>query len=116
MSFVKLVLWVVVLCVILFFAALNLSEEVLIRFWWGSEHTYENIPLVVGLGVAYLLGIVTYFLMALTRDIRFRGQIGRLRRENRALQSELHHLRGASLDDLPIDEAGETKTEEEQAP
>jgi uncharacterized integral membrane protein len=115
-SFVKLVLWVVVLCVVLFFAALNLSEVVEIRLWWGEAQTYENVPLVVGLGVAYLLGMVTYFLMALTRDIRFRGQIGRLRRENRALQAELHHLRGASLDDLPIDEAEQTKTEEEQSP
>ena len=116
MSFLKLVLWVVFLCVILFFAGLNLSEVVEIQLWWGEEQTYENVPLVVALGLAYLLGLVTYFLMALTRDIRFRGQIGRLRRENRSLQSELHHLRGASLDDLPIDETEQTKTEEERAP
>ena len=112
----KLVLWVIFLCVILFFAALNMRETVNIHLWWDEAHTYRGVPLVVGLGLAYLLGIVTYFLIALVRDIRFRGQVGRLRRENRSLQSELHHLRGVSLEDLPIEEDQEGKNGEGVTP
>ena len=79
-TFIKLVLWVLVLCVILFFAALNLRESVDIRLWWGERYIHRDAPVIIGLGLACLLGIVIYFLVALTRDIRFRAQIGRLPR------------------------------------
>ena len=109
MSFVKLLLAVVLMCVILFFAVMNLEEKVSIKLWPGTAYTYDDVPLVVGMFLAYLLGIITYFFIALARDIRFRGTIGRLKRDNRSLQSELHHLRGSALDDLPTDE-GEDAT------
>jgi uncharacterized integral membrane protein len=95
------------MAVILYFASLNLRETVTLRLWVGESHIYENVPLVVSLFGAYLLGIITYFIIALARDIRLRTQITRLRRENRSLMAELHQLRGSALDDLPSAEVSE---------
>jgi uncharacterized integral membrane protein len=106
-SFVKLLLGIVFMTVILFFAVLNLEETVDIKLWADLAHTYRDVPLVVAMFCAYLLGIVTYFLIAVARDIRLRTDIGRLRRENRSLLDEIHHLRGSVLDDLPTTEAPE---------
>jgi len=95
------------MCVILFFAFLNLAESVTLKLWVGEKHIYQNVPLVVALFGAYLLGIITYFIIALARDVRLRTQITRIRRENRTLMAELHQLRGSALDDLPASEAAE---------
>lgn len=105
MSFLKLLLGIAFMSAILFFAVLNLDETVDIKLWPDAAHHYRDIPLVVALLCSYLLGIVTYFLIALARDIRMRAQIGRLRKENRMLMDEVHHLRGSALDDLPVEEA-----------
>ncbi|MDM7914833.1 MAG: lipopolysaccharide assembly LapA domain-containing protein [Candidatus Eisenbacteria bacterium] len=105
MSLVKLLLGIAFMSAILFFAVLNLDETVDIKLWTDAAHAYPDVPLVVAMFCAYLLGIVTYFVITLARDIRARTQIARLRRENRALLDELHHLRGSALDDLPTIEA-----------
>ncbi len=105
MSFVKLLLGIVFMTVILFFAVLNLEETVDIKLWADAAHTYRDVPLVVAMFCAYLIGIVTYFVIAVARDIRLRTDIGRLRRENRSLLDEIHHLRGSVLDDLPTADA-----------
>jgi uncharacterized integral membrane protein len=110
-SFVKLLLGIAFMSAILFFAVLNLEETVDIRLWTDSSHMYREVPLVVAMLCAYLIGIVTYFAIALARDVRMRGQISRLRRENRGLIDELHHLRGSALDDLPTVEVAETRNE-----
>ena len=112
MSIVKLLLGIAFMSAILFFAFLNLEESVVVTLWPGAAHTYHDVPLVVAVFCAYLLGIVTYFIISLTRDIRFRARIARLRKENRALHDELHHLRGSALDDLPVLEAEEHRLQE----
>lgn len=114
MSFVKLFLLLVLVCVFLFFALLNYDQKVEVRLWLGDAPTYENVPLSIAVLVGFLAGIITYFFIALTRDIKFRATIGRLKRDNRTLQSELHHLRGSALDDLPTDESIETVGREGQ--
>jgi uncharacterized integral membrane protein len=114
-SLVKLFLGLLFVSAILFFAVLNLREEVVITLWPGERYTYDRVPLVVALFGAYLFGIFTYFLVALVRDIRLRSQMGRMRKENRALMAELHHLRGLALDDLPSNAAPPPKLEEGRA-
>jgi uncharacterized integral membrane protein len=111
-SFVKLLLGIAFMSAILFFAVLNLEETVSVRLWADSSHTYHDVPLVVAMLCAYLVGIMTYFVISLARDIRMRGQISRLRRENRGLIDELHHLRGSALDDLPVVESADAARSE----
>ena len=115
MSFVKLLLGIAFMSAILFFAVLNLEEMVEIRLWADAAHTYHDVPLVVAMLCAYLVGIMTYFVIALARDIRMRAQISRLRKENGGLIDELHHLRGSALDDLPVMEAPESARSEGRA-
>ncbi len=111
MSFVKLLLGIAFMSAILFFAVLNLEETVDVRLWTDASHTYHAVPLVVAMLCAYLVGIMTYFVIALARDVRMRSQISRLKRENRGLLDELHHLRGSALDDLPVVEAEGVRSE-----
>ncbi len=111
MSFVKLLLGIAFMSAVLFFAVLNLQETVNIRLWTDPAHAYRDVPLVVAMLCAYLVGIMTYFLIALARDVRMRSEISRLRRDNRGLVDELHHLRGSALDDLPTVEAPEARSE-----
>lgn len=105
MSFVRLLLGIAFMSAILFFAVLNLEETVDIVLWTDPARAYHDVPLVVAMLFAYFAGILTYFLVVLARDIRLRTQISRLRRENRELTDELHHLRGSALDDLPMVES-----------
>ena len=112
MWLVKLFLGILFVSAILFFAVLNLREEVIVTLWPGERYTYDRFPLIVALFGAYLFGIITYFLISLVRDIRLRADMGRLRRENRSLTAELHHLRGLALDDLPSSPAPERRLEE----
>lgn len=115
MSFVKLFLGLVLVSAILFFAVLNLREEVVVTLWPGERYTYDRVPLVVAMFAAYLFGVITYFLIALVHDIRLRSQMGRLLKENRTLLAEIHHLRGLALDDLPSAPAAEPKHPEGRA-
>ena len=105
MSFVKLLIGILFMTAILFFAVMNLEETVDLKLWPDAAHLYRDVPVVVALLFAYLLGIITYFVIALARDIRLRARLGALRKENRSLLEEVHHLRGSSLDDLPTAEA-----------
>jgi len=102
--FVKVLLGIALASAVLFFLVLNLDETVDVKLWVGSAHTYRDVPLGFAMLVAYLLGVLTYFIIALVQDVRMRTQVGRLRRENRTLNDELHHLRGSALDDLPTTE------------
>ncbi len=105
MSFLKLVIGIAFMSAVLFFAVLNLEETTDIRLWPDAEHHYRDVPVVVALLSAYLLGIISYFLISLVRDVRLRSQLGRLRKENRSLIDEVHQLRGSALNDLPMEEA-----------
>jgi uncharacterized integral membrane protein len=111
-SFLKLLLGIVFMAVVLFFAVLNMEETVDLRLWADMRHTYRDVPFVFAMLCAYFFGIVTYLVVALMRDIRFRTEIARLRRENRVLIDEVHHLRGSVLDDLPLVEAKDLAVQE----
>ena len=101
MSFIKLLLGIAFMSAILFFAVLNLEETVDLRLLPDAAHHYRDVPLVVAVLFAYLLGIVTYFVITLARDIRTRALVLKLQKENRALLDEVLELRGSALDDLP---------------
>jgi uncharacterized integral membrane protein len=100
-SFVKLLLGIAFMSAILFFAVLNLEETIDVRLLPDAAHFYRDVSLVVVMLFAYLLGIVTYFVITLARDIRARAQVLKLQKENRALLDEVLNLRGSALDDLP---------------
>ena len=116
MAFIKPLLWIGLLSLILFFLVFNFGESLLERLWPGEPTQNRELLMAWAVFIAFWLGIITHLISIMARDIRLRAQIGRLRRENRSLQSELHHLRGASLDDLPIEEDEPSKNEEGQAP
>ncbi len=67
-----------------------------------SAHTYRDVPFVVAMFCAYLLGIVTYFVITVARDIRARdgGADSSRRRTGRSWTRSIN-LRGSVLDDLP---------------
>lgn len=112
MSFVKLLIGIAFMSAILFFAVLNLEETVDVRLLPDAAHLYRDVPLVVAMLFAYLLGIVTYFVITLARDIRARAQVLKLQNENRELLDEVLKLRGSALDDLPSVEATRNEPQE----
>jgi uncharacterized integral membrane protein len=111
-SFLKLLLGIAFMSAVLFFAVLNLEETVDVRLLPDAAHLYRDVPLVVVVLFAYLLGIVTYFAITLARDIRSRAELLKLQRDNRALLDEVLRLRGSALDDLPTVEAARGESAE----
>ena len=108
MSYLKLVLAMAFMVAILYFGFLNMEERVTVHLSPARAGEYRDVSLALALFFAYLAGIVTFAAVSFFRDLRSHAQLSRLRRENRKLLDELHHLRSVTLDDLPLhEEAGE---------
>jgi uncharacterized integral membrane protein len=102
--FAKMFLAMVVLAAVCFFAILNAAQKVNLTVAPGKE--YLDVPLVVALFAAFVLGALIIFILSLFRDVRTRSSISKLRRQNDRLSEELTALRN-----LPLDEpaAGEVE-------
>jgi uncharacterized integral membrane protein len=101
---VKVLLFLALLFVLVYFFLDNSGQTVDIRFF-GRE--FLDISLFWVLILAYLLGFATYFVIASVREIRFHAQIRRLKQEVQGKDREIADLRTLPLADLPEEELPE---------
>jgi uncharacterized integral membrane protein len=99
MWFVKAFFVLLGFLVLLWFLVPNMQEQVQLQFWWPVKGEHE-MPLGVALFLAFFVGLVTFYVISIFRDLKVRTQVHRLRRENRRLQEELERMRRAPLEDI----------------
>ncbi len=104
---VRMLLFLILVIVVTGFAMLNSSERASVVVWPGSV-AYYDVPLVLLLFEAFVLGAVVWFVVSVFHEVGLRGVIRRLKRENADLNQEIAGLRNISLDVIE----GETKDEE----
>ncbi len=85
-----------VVIVVLFFGA-NSGERVELR-WLSPKSEPVEVNLALAVLVSYVLGMFTFFLVTLMREIALRNRCRRLERELRELRTELERLRVAPLE------------------
>jgi uncharacterized integral membrane protein len=97
--FLKVILFFVALALLVWFIVPNVQEQAHIRLIWPVDRPLE-MPLALALLVAFFLGILTWAIVSIFRDIKTRTAVHRLRRENRRLQDEVERMRRAPIEDL----------------
>jgi len=107
--FAKMFLAMVILAAVCFFAILNSAQKINLTVAPGRE--YYDVPLVVALFSAFVLGALIVFIFSLFRDMMARANLSRLRRDNARLADELTALRNLPLEDTS--EGGETESANE---
>jgi len=96
---VRMLLFLVLVVVVTGFAMLNGSERASVVVWPGSVVFYD-VPLVLLLFEAFVLGAIVWFVVSVFHEVTLRGSIRRLKRENADLQQEIAGLRSISLDGI----------------
>lgn len=95
MKIFRIVVVLVVVAIILFFAIPN-SRVVIEKVTFFNQH-YENVRLIYLMLYAFLFGLVSVCIFAIADEISLRREIHRQRRANRDMAEELDALRN-----LPI--------------
>jgi uncharacterized integral membrane protein len=98
-SFVKVFLVILALIILVWFIVPNVEETAQIRLIWPLDHTYP-MPLAIALMLAFVIGMLTQYVISLFREIRSRTQVHRLKRENQRLVDELEKMRRAPIEDI----------------
>lgn len=104
---VRMLLFLILVVAVTGFAMLNSSERASVVVWPGSAVFYD-VPLVLLLFEAFVLGAVVWFVVSVFHEVGLRTVIRRLKRENADLNQEIAGLRNISLDVIE----GETTDEE----
>jgi uncharacterized integral membrane protein len=102
MWFLRNVVWLVIMVLVVGFAILNVHETVTSVILPGS--VYKVVPANIVLFVAFVIGMMTGFVLTLFHQLRVRSAMSRLSRENQNLKKELSQLRNLPLEDLNLGE------------
>jgi uncharacterized integral membrane protein len=95
----------VITVAIIAFAVMNPGERVVLNLGW---RVYHNVPLILALFIAFVIGIVLTLLYSLYYFVEFGLTVRRLKKRNRDLEEELVAIRN-----LPIEEPLEEITPEQ---
>ena len=102
MWFLRNVVWLVIMVLVVGFAILNVHETVTAIVFPGNA--YRLVPANVALFVAFVLGMMTGFVLTLFHQLKVRSAMNRMSRENKDLKRELSLLRNLPLEDLNLAE------------
>ncbi|HPF71933.1 MAG TPA: hypothetical protein PLQ13_14770 [Candidatus Krumholzibacteria bacterium] len=102
MWIVKGMLFLVLLFVLVWFFAANSDQQVDLNVF-GRSYLGVNIYWVVS--ICYLLGFATAFVLGAVRELRFRTEIGRMKKTAKAKDREIAELRTLPLRDDPAPRA-----------
>ena len=94
---VRMLLFLVLVVVVTGFAMLNGSERASVVVWPGTLVFYD-VPLVLLLFEAFVLGAIVWFTVSVFHEVNLRTMIRRLKRESADLNQEIAGLRSISLD------------------
>lgn len=109
MWFLKNIIWLVIMVLVVGFALLNVNETVTAVNLPGR--VYRQLPSNVALFVAYVVGMITAFILTLLHHLKIRSAINRVKRENQNLKQELSQLRNLPLEDFKGGERSEVHRE-----
>lgn len=96
MWIVKMVLSVLLMLFLVFFASENAQQEVQIQFWkWESD----LLPLWLVMFFAFAAGVIVWLAVTIFKIIQMNSEIRRLKKENKKISGELDHLRSVSIEE-----------------
>jgi uncharacterized integral membrane protein len=95
----RMFLFLVFMVAVTGFAMLNSSERATVALWPGRLVFYD-VPLVLLLFEAFVLGAVVWFVVSVFHEVSLRAGIRRLKRENADLHQEIGGLRSMSLEEI----------------
>ncbi len=96
---VRMLLTLVLVVIVTGFAMLNNAERATVTLWPRTVVFFE-VPLVLLLFEAFVLGAVVWFVVSVFHEIALRRQIRKLKRENSDLNQEIAGLHSISLQDI----------------
>lgn len=94
--------------VLLGFTIQNTYQTVVINI---LDKTYENVPLVYVIYIAFCLGLVFWFIISVIQYIRMSAKLSDQKKQIRNLTAEITTLRNLPLeepDETPAESAGES--------
>ncbi len=94
-----MLLTLVLVVIVTGFAMLNNAERATVTLWPRTVVFFE-VPLVLLLFEAFVLGAVVWFVVSIFHEIVLRRQIRRLKRENSDLNQEIAGLHSISLQEI----------------
>ncbi len=95
----RMLLTLVLVVIVTGFAMLNSNATATVTLWPKTLVFYE-VPLVLLLFEALVLGAVVWFVVSIFHEIVLRRQIRRLKRENSDLNQEIAGLHSISLQEI----------------
>lgn len=96
---VRMLLTLVLVVIVTGFAMLNSAERATVTLWPRTLAFFE-VPLVLLLFEAFVLGAVVWFVVSVFHEIGLRRQIRKLKRENSDLNQEIAGLHSISLQEI----------------
>ena len=106
MWFVRMLATLILFVILLGFSILNASQKTTVALWWGQRYDFIDVPLIVVLFIAFVLGLFVWFIVTVLKDVRMRKAVSDIRRENTKLEAEIKALRNMPVEDItgPADE------------
>jgi uncharacterized integral membrane protein len=95
---VRMLLTLILVVIVTWFAMLNNGERATVKLL--PDVIFYQVPLVLLLFEAFVLGAVVWFIVSVFHEISLRSQIRKLKRENRDLNSEIAGLHSISLQEI----------------
>jgi len=108
---VRMLLTLVLVVVVTGFAMLNSAERATVTLWPRTLVFFE-VPLVLLLFEAFVLGAVVWFVISIFHEVGLRRTIRKLKRENADLNQEIAGLHSISLQEIE----GETRQDNASGP
>jgi len=100
---VRMLLILILVVAITWFAMINSSERATVSL--GTEAlTFYDVPLVLLLFEAFVIGALVWFVVAIFHEVILRRAIRKLRRENADLNKEMEGLRRISLEGIDVED------------
>lgn len=101
MWIVKMIFWVAVMLLIIFFVSENTAQEAQVMFWkWESQ----PMPLWLLMFFSFATGVVASLTVAIFKLAQFKGNGRKMRKENLKLTQELTELRSTAIEnDIKIE-------------
>ncbi|MFO7769037.1 MAG: LapA family protein [bacterium] len=89
------------LIVLLGLSMLNLGQQVdLDLYFW----TFQDLPLILVIFESFILGMLTWFLVAFVNEMKIRSELRSVKRERDEKIRELQALRNQPLEEFETDE------------
>ncbi|WP_038054816.1 LapA family protein [Thermodesulfobacterium hydrogeniphilum] len=77
----RLILWIVIILLIVFFVIFNVEPRVQVHLFPGA--TLENIPLALVIIISFILGLLSGVILSLSQIIKYKLEIRKLQKQNK---------------------------------